>query len=233
MILKCQGAEKIKGTSNKNNLADVKEQGILEIEFISKEDFEIENIRILFSRSLPELKIKKVVKVNDLLPFPETVEINKKPILYDNIEYSFQQNIRTNKKYKFIVEPGEYFVSMDSLANSDFQFNVYENKVLLFQFGYDIERESDDKKKWKLVEYNQNCKYGLALPYYEYSSVCPKIMINQNKTTRIQVNASDAKAYNLMQYGFKFLGIIILSPFHNLNGYLYYRDYVSEIKNLE
>jgi hypothetical protein len=208
-------------------------KGILKLELKSKENIPIKNFTLRISKNFPKTKHESSV-TGGSFPFPFLFESNLLAyVRIHDFEYSMKVDLKANEIYDIVIPEGEYYASIDTVENDALSFSPLNSPRILFTFGY---QHKQNNVRGKISEYDLEC-----VSYYTgdnepntiwNSSACPKLIIKENKITKIQISDSSRKvAKGFILFAKMVGGIILLSPFTNLNGTFFYRDYLVELIN--
>lgn len=207
------------------------EQANLVIEWHG-DKIELEDVNIKLSRKFPNTRKEYTVTPGVILPLEPAVKISF-PILQDDLDYSFREDIEENSKLEYNLKEGEYFLSIDTEGYKAFRWDASENKRMIATFGF---RHNDKSQAMENLEYSGDCvsKHGgfYGSPPMSYS-YCKKIKILKGNQTTIKIFFSEIKSSDLGIFPKIIPGILLLAPFNNKDGLYYnHREYKVEIIDL-
>lgn len=222
------------GTHSLKSALSENSAGTLKIKIRSEEVKKIRNVRITLSKTLPEFQYHTRWILSAPLP-PIPVRLPAIQLADPNPE-NFEIFTLEGER-DFSIQPGRYYLSMDTLLNESFEWNSQEGQFMYFPFGFRDRYYFDSKERIMdaVTNYDKKCENKktdyFPVVYYLNIGSCSQLEIKAGKTSVLSVNAGRRYPSSNIVYIRKAIGFPFLFPFTNQGGYYYQRDYTVNLEN--
>ncbi len=207
---------------------------ILKIE--SEDNYELSDLEFNLSRLFPtpEYYEKTGIDYTFRIPIPYSYTLPISPSIQSGISYSTKLDLKNKKEYALTLPENTYYASLAKINDSSIKLNPIESKKTVILFGYNYDEKSFNKYVMRNTNTSSHCiKYEKS---YNEETIysCPRIPIENGKTTELTIAIGKRKWNNTLDIFYKFIpGILLLGPFTNVNGYYFHRDYQIDIKIMD
>lgn len=196
----------------------------------SKDEYSFKYVTIKLKKKFP----KPSLILSTFLGIPD-IAISTLALVDPDIEISLG-SITDDSKISFNIEPGEYYMSIDTNKSKRFQFEPFEDYFFVASFGYEYLAQGKfdefSEVNRKKCDSNENYKINWTVtPKY---IACPKVKVSENKEIIIKIKASEKNWSDIPTILFKFFpGLIILGPINNFPDPYFIRKFSIDIETID
>lgn len=226
----------IKGKRQVSDLA----KGKFSIQIKAPETFSVRNLRLRVGKQKPEPKTVEYYESDgDPIFWPVSFFISREtqdaPYVSGK-DLLFISDVETNKEYEFELSEGNYYMSIDSIINSELNIEPLESKEFFITFGFshnfperDSIAEVIEYKKKECTTFNWKDNRFARKKYRSVIRVhCPQVEITNGFRMRFLLSGGET-LINKESAFFKLLLSMFFAPITNFIGYYTYRNYTAEM----